>query len=277
MEIADHSVSGETFTLWQCNACTLRFTQDAPSEDAIAKYYQSANYISHSNTKAGFINRLYHLVRNYTLGTKKNLLIKETGLNKGALLDIGAGAGIFSAYMQNAGWKVTGLEPDPQTREKAFKQYHIKLEPSAKLFELLPQSFNAITMWHVLEHVHRMHDYLEELKRLLKPGGVVFIAVPNYTSYDAGVYKNYWAAYDVPIHLYHFSPRAMKKLLQIHGFKIRAIRRMWFDSFYVSMLSEKYKAGKGNIVNGILTGFISNIKALIQKERCSSLVYIVER
>jgi 2-polyprenyl-3-methyl-5-hydroxy-6-metoxy-1,4-benzoquinol methylase len=277
LTVEDYSVSNEKFEIWECAACGLRFTQDVPDRNSIGRYYQSSQYISHSNTKTGIVNKLYHFVRNFTLAQKKRLIIGRTGLNKGSLLDIGAGAGAFAAYMKSAGWSVTGLEPDESTRAKAIQNYGITLAPSEELFRFIPESFNAITMWHVLEHVHDLHGYLVEIKKLLKPGGVLFIAVPNYTSDDASRYKASWAAYDVPIHLYHFSPGSMKTLLDKHGFRISSIRPMWFDSFYVSLLSEKYRTGKQQLIRGFMNGFISNLKALNNKTRCSSLIYIVQK
>ncbi|RYZ19603.1 MAG: class I SAM-dependent methyltransferase, partial [Sphingobacteriales bacterium] len=212
----------------------------------------------------------------FTLAQKKNLIIQRTGLPAGTLLDIGAGAGTFATHMRGAGWKVTGIEPDPATRESALKNYQIKLGPPEMLYELTPQSFNAITMWHVLEHVHDMNGYLSRIAQLMKPGAVAFIAVPNYTSDDATRYGEHWAAYDIPIHLYHFSPKSMKKLLAKHGFKLKTIKPMWFDSFYVSLLSEKYKTGKQHLLKGFWSGMISNLKATRNTSRCSSLIYIAE-
>ncbi|RYY21249.1 MAG: class I SAM-dependent methyltransferase [Chitinophagaceae bacterium] len=274
--VQDHSVSKENFEIWECSSCGLRFTQDVPDENSIGRYYQSSQYISHSNTKTGIVNKLYHLVRNFTLLQKKRLIIQETGIKKGNLLDIGAGVGTFAAFMKNAGWSVTGLEPDANTRSNAMTQYGIALKPTDELFQQMPQSYNAITMWHVLEHVHNLHGYLSQLRKLLKPGGVLFIAVPNYTSGDAGKYQSYWAAYDVPIHLYHFSPGSMKKLLESHGFKLKSIQPMWFDSFYVSLLSEKYRTGKQQLFQGFFSGLQSNLNSVVDKEKCSSLIYVVE-
>ncbi|RYZ27806.1 MAG: class I SAM-dependent methyltransferase, partial [Sphingobacteriales bacterium] len=261
MVVEDYSVSHELFEIWECGVCRLRFTQDVPDQQAIASYYQSPGYISHSNTKTGIVNKLYHLVRNVTLKQKRNLITSRTGLQRGNLLDIGAGAGTFAAFMKQSGWSVTGVEPDATTRGKAFENYGINLLASDELFQLVPQTYNAITMWHVLEHVHDLHGYLEQIKKLLKPGGVLFIAVPNYTSDDATRYGERWAAWDVPIHLYHFSPASMKRLLTKHGLKLKSVKPMWFDSFYVSLLSEKYKTGHENLVGGFVSGFMSNMKA----------------
>ena len=273
----DHTVSQKKFSIWQCNACTARFTQDVPEQDAIGAYYASENYISHSDTKKGIINSLYHLVRKRTLGSKRRLVINEAGMTKGTILDIGCGTGAFLNTMKEASWNITGLEPDDIARTKATELYAIHLQQSGKLFELAPASFNAITMWHVLEHVHELHAYIKQIAALLAPKGKLFIAVPNYTSKDATVYKEHWAAYDVPRHLYHFSPQSMETLLGQHGLKLTVVKPMWFDSFYVSMLSEQYKNGKGNIVKAIFNGFISNLAAWGNTRKCSSLIYVINK
>ena len=273
----DYTVSKNNFSIWHCNACTARFTQDVPGQDAIGAYYASENYISHSDTKKGIINSLYHLVRKRTLSAKRRLVINETGITKGTILDIGCGTGAFLNTMKEAGWNITGLEPDNVARTKAVELYNIQPQESGKLFELAPASFNAITMWHVLEHVHELHAYIKQIENLLAPGGKAFIAVPNYTSKDADNYAAHWAAYDVPRHLYHFSPQSMEILLSQHGLKLTAVKPMWFDSFYVSILSEQYKNGKGNIVKAVFNGFLSNLKAWGDTRKCSSVIYVISK
>ncbi len=277
LETKDNTVSGESFSVWQCNQCTLRFTQNAPDADGIGIFYKSGNYVSHSDTKKGIINRLYHSVRNITLKQKRKLVQTVTGLQKGTLLDVGAGTGAFAAEMKNAGWKVTALEPDETARNNAKKNYGITLQSSDDLFAQQPQTFDAITLWHVLEHVHPLHRYLQMFTTIVKENGRLIIAVPNYTSFDAAYYKEYWAAYDVPRHLYHFSPKSIKQLLAQYQFNIVAIKPMPFDSFYVSMLSEKYKTGKNNFVNAFFTGLRSNAKASGKPERTSSIIYIAKK
>jgi 2-polyprenyl-3-methyl-5-hydroxy-6-metoxy-1,4-benzoquinol methylase len=271
----DHTTSGKTFAVWECGQCSLRFTQDAPDTSAIQEFYQSEDYISHTDTNKGFVNRLYHLVRRRTLQTKGRLLSWALGgLKKAKLLDIGAGTGAFVGYMHSRGWQVTGLEPDQQARSRAAKLHDIKLLPSEDLRQMAENSFDAITMWHVLEHVHELNPFIEQLKKLIRPEGRIFIAVPNYTSFDARTFKSHWAAYDVPRHLYHFSPQSMKRLLELHGLVLYGVRPMWFDSFYISLLSEKYAHARFGLVRGIFIGALSNLNAWFNKERCSSLVYV---
>ncbi len=198
---------------------------------------------------------------------------KETG----NLLDVGAGTGAFANTMQQAGWKVTALEPDDIARENASNKYGLQLQSPENLFTLEASQFDAITMWHVLEHVHDLHAYLTQFEVILKPGGRLIIAVPNYTSYDAKAYKAFWAAYDVPRHLYHFSPKSMELLGNRKGFTLIDTKPMWFDSFYVSMLSEQYKNGSGNLIGALWNGMISNLKALGDKKKCSSVIYIFSK
>ncbi len=271
----DYTVSEETFDIWHCANCTARFTQGVPEQDQIGRYYQSSEYISHSETKSGLVNKLYHFVRSITLTSKRKLILKETGLKKGHMLDLGCGTGAFLNEMKKAGWSTTGIEPDEQARKNALDLYDVNALTPEHFFSLPEQSFDAITMWHVLEHVHQLQEYVVQLKKILKPDGRLFIAVPNYTSYDAKKYEHFWAAYDVPRHLYHFSPESMRVLMQKHGLSIKKTLPMWFDSIYVSMLSEKYRGG--NIFGAIITGALSNVVTLFKKERCSSLIYVIKK
>jgi 2-polyprenyl-3-methyl-5-hydroxy-6-metoxy-1,4-benzoquinol methylase len=271
----DYTVSHETFSIWHCQTCTLRFTQNVPDAESIGPYYQSDAYISHSETGKGLINKLYKIARRYTLGSKRNFVQSQTNLLSGKLLDVGCGTGAFLREMSDAGWSVNGLEPDAGARAKAKELYNVHPQPSGDLFKLAPDFFEAITMWHVLEHVHDLHGYMQQLKKLLTTNGKLFIAVPNYTSTDATYYQQYWAAYDVPRHLYHFSPKSIKILAEKHGFKVKKKKPMLIDSFYIAMLSEQYKNGKPNLLAAMWQGFRSFCRAVINRESCSSIIYVL--
>jgi len=273
LEVKDFTVSKELFPVVECKDCGLRFTQNIPCETAIQRYYQSTNYISHSNSKKGIINRLYHVARMFTMMSKEALVKHATGRAVGMLLDVGSGTGSFVHTMSVAGWNVVGVEPDAAARAFALKKYNSDIYPAEELFMLPDATYDAITMWHVLEHVHRLDEYIAQLKKVLAPGGKIIIAVPNYKSKDATVYQANWAAYDVPRHLYHFSPQSMRKLMEQHGLQVISTKPMWLDSFYVSMLSEKNI--KGSLMKAIWNGIKSNINALFHKEECSSLVYVI--
>lgn len=273
--VTDYTVSKEDYTIWQCAHCSLRFTQDVPTADTIGPYYKSPDYISHTNTSEGLINKLYQSVRKYTLKQKAKFIASQTGVIAGKLVDVGCGTGGFLSVMRKEGWEVLGLEPDEEARELARKLYRLTVFDASQLDQLPQGSFDAVTLWHVLEHVHDLHTYVEQLKSLLKPSGKLFIAVPNYQSMDAQIYRRDWAAYDVPRHLYHFTPKSMDILMREHGLTIKAKQPMWFDAFYISMLSSKYRHGRTHYLASFINGLRSNIKTLINKDQCSSLIYII--
>ena len=277
LEVKDFTVSNAVFDVWHCSNCSLRFTQAVPKATDIGAYYQSANYVSHTDTNKGLTNRLYHFVRQFTLKGKLKLVQQYTGLQTGALLDVGAGTGYFSRIMTTAGWRVTALEPDATARKLAFEKDGLQLQDANNIYYLENNQFDAITLWHVLEHVHDLQGYFNKFYDLLKLNGKLIIAVPNYTSADADQYVESWAAYDVPRHLYHFSPQSIDALASLKGFTVKAYKPMWFDSFYVSMLSEQYKNGKGNIVTAFYNGLISNLKAMGNSKKCSSVIYILAK
>ncbi|MGC4034610.1 MAG: class I SAM-dependent methyltransferase [Chitinophagaceae bacterium] len=255
----------------------MRFTQDIPGADSIGDFYKSENYISHTDTSKGLINSLYKKVRNITLVQKRKYVEKITGKKSGSILDVGSGTGAFANEMKISNWDVTGLEPDNGAVKVAKDLYGLELQSTKELFELKAGSYDAITMWHVLEHVHQLKEYIVQLKNILAENGKLIIAVPNYTCFDEKKYKQYWAAYDVPRHLYHFSPKAMQTLIENNGMRIIAHKAMWFDSFYVSLLSSKYKNGKTNWIGAVWTGMISNIKALSDVKKCSSVIYVISK
>lgn len=266
----DYTTSGEEFGVAECENCKFSFTNPRPKEENIGKYYESEKYISHSNTKKGLVNSLYQAVRKRTLQQKLDL-INSLNSKPGKLLDVGCGTGHFLATCKNAGWEVNGIEPGmdhisyPEDIMKQVQPNLLQTEFSTK--------FDVITLWHVLEHIYPLHETMTKLKNLLTENGRLIIAVPNKDSFDCRHYGKYWAAWDVPRHIWHFSPPAMKNLLQNHKLNLVDIKPMKFDAFYVSMLSEKYKSGKTNLVNAFLTGAKSNIKA--SSEEYSSLIYII--
>lgn len=278
IESQDFSLTQESFSIYHCTNCSLRYTSPVPNKTEISKYYKFIEYISHTDVKEGWMNRLYHYVRNKTLAQKTKWVQSLFTGHKGHLLDIGAGTGAFAHAMHEKGWKVTGLEPDAETRSKAFENYKIQLQSTDTIFDLPENEFEVISMWHVLEHVHDLKPYLNQCFKSLKKHGRLIIAVPNYTSFDAKYYKKYWAAYDLPRHLYHFSPKSMSILLNEFGFEIVTIKPMWYDSYYVSLLSEKYKqAGKLGLLLAVVIGTISNLFAISDTSKSSSIIYEIKK
>lgn len=270
LTVKDHFLSKESFNLDLCDNCQLLFTNPRPTLERIGDYYKSEEYVSHSSTKKGIVNRVYAKVRSYTL-KKKIALLQELTPGKD-LLDIGAGTGHFLAKAKEAGFHVLGLEPDQDARKVALSENGIELK-DLSLLHHLNQKFHAITMWHVLEHVYNLQEDLDKISSLIIQDGVLIVAVPNYTSFDAQHYKEYWAAYDVPRHLYHFSPKSIIPLVESKGLKFEKMLPMKFDSYYVSMLSEKYKGG--SLLKAMRIGFLSNRKA--KEGLSSSQIYIFRK
>ncbi|MBI1287209.1 MAG: methyltransferase domain-containing protein [Flavobacteriales bacterium] len=276
LRCVDSTYSKDTFTIVECVNCGLHFTNPRPTESVIGKYYDNPDYVSHTDTQQGFLFKVYALVKNYTLGKKEQLLSSLTADK--TVLDYGAGSGDFSNYLQQSGWSVSAFEPDPNARGLIEKK-----NPSINLVNTLNEiseaSLSVITLWHVLEHVHRLDETLDEFKRILKPNGNLIIAVPNHTSYDAKVYREGWAAYDLPRHLYHFNPKTIEPLLKQVGFELVAFKPMWFDSIYVSLLSEKNRGYNGLIawLRAGLIGSLSNLKTVFDTSKCSSIIYIFQK
>jgi ubiquinone/menaquinone biosynthesis C-methylase UbiE len=268
----DHTVSHETFQIKICSNCTLGITAPRPDTENIDRYYLSDEYISHSGKAPGIVGNLYRTARKLTV-TWKQKLVESFTPNTNNILDFGCGTGAFLSAMKAKGWTISGIEPSPIARSKAENTLGISIHPS--LHGLTQKEFSAITLWHVLEHVPDLDDTLTGFNALLEKGGALFVAVPNYQSPDAMRYKQFWAGFDVPRHLWHFSKQSMKQLLNKNGFTLEAIRPMMLDAFYISLLSEKYRGSPVPVqyFNGFVNGLSSNVRAR-RNQNFSSLIYI---
>ena len=271
LTVKDYSVSKETFDLYHDETLDMLITSPQPSLENLGKYYESEDYISHTDNKRSLFEKLYHFIKSIALQNKLNL-INSLQPQKGRLLDIGAGTGDFLSVAKNDGWQTIGVEPSDRAKSIAKNKGVSFVEETS---ELEHGSFDVISMWHVLEHVPDLDKQIKELKRLLKPTGTLIIAVPNFKSFDAKYYGKFWAAYDVPIHFWHFSKTAIKLLFEKEEMKLEKVLPMKFDSFYVSLLSEKYKSGKMNFIKAFFSGLQSNWKAKGNFEY-SSHIYILK-
>jgi 2-polyprenyl-3-methyl-5-hydroxy-6-metoxy-1,4-benzoquinol methylase len=270
LKVKDHSVSGETFELLHDAELDMLITHPQPSLEKLPSYYESNDYISHTDGNRSLFEKMYQFVKGIALKNKLNLINSQS--QKGKILDIGAGVGDFLAVAKNDGWETVGIEPSEKAKEIAIKKGVSFVE---NLVTLENNSFDVITMWHVLEHVPDLENQIAELKRLLKPSGTILIAVPNFNSYDANYYGKFWAAFDVPIHLWHFSKTAIEKLFAKENLKLVKVLPMKFDSFYVSLLSEKYKTGKMNYIKAFFIGWKSNRYGSENLEY-SSHIYVIK-
>lgn len=270
LKTKDFSISGEEFELKLDTE--LNMLRTYPEPENLAAYYDSEAYISHSDSADNLVDKLYQYIKKYNLKRKVSLINKYTNTDK-TILDIGAGTGSFLETAKRNGWKVYGIEPGKKARDLAANK-GLKLLDNLDLLE--KRTFQVITLWHVLEHLPDLDWQINKITSLLDEDGTLIVAVPNFQSYDARYYKEYWAAYDVPRHLSHFSQLSIKKLFAKNGMKLEKIGPMIFDSFYVSLLSEKYKHGKRNFFKAFLVGLKSNVWAWNTKEY-SSLLYILKK
>ena len=266
LSVIDYLVSGESFDLLYDSNFDLLKTFPQPKLEDISKYYESQDYISHTDEKSGLFSSLYQMVKKWSLHKKANLIFNQNN-GFGSLLDIGAGTGDFLKMAQGKGWEVYGTEPNKNAAQLAFEK-GIELESSLNDFE--EKQFDVVTLWHVLEHIPNLEETIVKLSNLVKPNGTLIIAVPNFKSFDAKHYGKFWAAFDAPRHLWHFSKRSMLKLFGPH-FQMTKIEPMLFDSFYVSLLSEKYKTGSKFSLKAIWIGLLSNLNAKKTKEYSSHI------
>ncbi len=269
IDCKDHSVSKEKFKLIRNEEYDLLITEPIP--DNLGSYYESEEYISHTDSSEGIINKIYQSVRKYTISRKIKLINNYSNKSK-SILDIGCGTGDFIKECKNNNWEVTGIEPNSKARDIGRTKDLVIFN---SIDELNNQKFDIITMWHVLEHVTNLDETINKIKNMLTENGTLIIAVPNYKSYDATYYKSFWAAYDVPRHVWHFSKNSISRIFDKFKMEVVNIKPMLFDSFYVSMLSEKYKKGKNNFIMAFIIGLYSNFRGLFTKEY-SSHIYILK-
>jgi 2-polyprenyl-3-methyl-5-hydroxy-6-metoxy-1,4-benzoquinol methylase len=271
----DYTVSQKDFQLQKCNTCTFVVTSPRPDEDSISDFYKSEKYISHTGGRKTFMDKVYIKARNITLKWKRELISNYK--QDGNILDYGCGTGEFLLCMKENGWNINGVEPSETARAKATVLTKTEIFEELKAVKT---KYDIITLWHVLEHIHNLNQKIDELIKNLNDDGTIFIAVPNRESEDANKYGNYWAGYDVPRHLWHFSQNNMKQLLKKHGLSLMATEPMKLDAYYVSMLSENYKNSDGLSIINLVKAFFSGLKSNSRAHKTgshSSQIYIAKR
>jgi 2-polyprenyl-3-methyl-5-hydroxy-6-metoxy-1,4-benzoquinol methylase len=276
LDCTDYTTSQERFTLKRCLSCNFVFTDPKPDAASLPNYYQSDRYISHTGGSKTLIDKIYLQARKITLGWKRKLVERYSHEKK--ILDIGCGTGEFLYEMKNHGWDILGVEPSPNARELSKKKTGTEIFES--LINLTENNFNAITFWHVLEHLPDPNLALQTAKNLLHQSGTIFIAVPNLKSFDANYYKSFWAGYDVPRHFWHFDKKNMETLLKKNGLQLVKILPMRLDSFYVSLLSESYKYPKRQKLLQLISAFVVGLKSNLMARKhleYSSLIYVVKQ
>ena len=271
----DHTKSKENFNIVSCETCDFKFTNPRPSEKELPKYYNSDMYISHTNSSKGLFNWLYQKVRKIAIKSKIKLLLSLK--KEGHHLDIGCGTGEFLNACKKRGFKTSGVEPSELARKQAIKNYNLNVSEKIELDQYSSIKFDSISMWHVLEHVTKINNTINQIERILKPSGKLIVAVPNNNSWDAQYYKENWAAWDVPIHLWHFSKKTIEILFKKHNLILTKTKPMIFDAYYVALLSEEFRSGKKNFIKGFIIGLISNIMGIFTKRGHSSTIFVFEK
>lgn len=277
LSCTDYFLSGEIFELSKCPDCGFVFTRDHPGEDEIGRYYESKEYISHNDAAQGISAKLYRIAREFMLKRKSRMTSKGSGISQGKLLDIGSGTGHFLSVMKKNGWEVTGIEINQKARQLSMLEFGLDVISPNEIRTIPSGSVDAVTMWHVLEHFQDPFTYMSEVARMLKPGGVCLIALPNCNSSDAIHYREFWAAWDVPRHLWHFTPDTFRKFAEKCGFSVKSAKALPLDMFYISILSEKYKGSKLPVIRGLFSGLWLSSASFWKKSKASSLVYTITR
>ena len=275
IECVDYTYSKDIFNIVSCETCGFLITSPRPHDDNIGEYYKSESYISHTNSSSGLFNWMYQAARHYSI--KKKVGFLKNLCPQGTHLDVGCGTGEFLNACKKSGFRTIGIEPSSIARKQAVENFGLKVKKNTDLKQFEKSSFDTISMWHVLEHVAKLNQTVSQLARILRPGGAILVAVPNHKSWDANYYKEHWAAWDVPIHLWHFSERTIENLFCKHGFCLTEKKPMLFDSYYVSLLSEEFRHGRKKFFKSLIIGAISNIVGLITKRGCSSTMYIFKK
>ncbi len=270
----DYFLTAEPFDLIKCTHCGLIFTDPFPDENKLSDYYKSENYFSHPHKRMNLMGKMYDWVKRQNIRSKYKLIHQFK--SKGRLLDIGCGSGDFIHYGKYIGWDVSGVEPDEPARKFAAEKTQKPILPPGQTDIWKADTFDVITLWHVLEHVYDLDKQLREISRLAKQDALIVVALPNHRSHDAKRYGEYWAAWDLPRHLYHFDQDSIRFLFEKHGYSLVQTFPMKWDAYYVALLSEKYKFKKQNYVRAFWEAFLSNRKAGRSKQY-SSLIYCFER
>jgi 2-polyprenyl-3-methyl-5-hydroxy-6-metoxy-1,4-benzoquinol methylase len=273
LDVKDYFLTQETFSIQKCDGCEFKFINPRPDDDEIGRYYQSDEYISHDSKRLDLFSRLYKIARMFSIKRKYKIVVEHS--REETILDIGCGTGEFLHYCRSKGFAVEGVEPNGKASVYAQKINGIPV--TSKLTDLFShnRSYGCITMWHVLEHIHLLNETLSMVKCLLSTDGILIVAVPNSNSWDANKFGKFWAAYDVPRHLYHFNKATLSQIMTNHGFEIRKVIPQTLDAFYISMLSEKYRSGRNRYFKSFLLGLWSNMRALKQNRGYSSEIFVL--
>lgn len=273
----DFTISNESFYLLKCPSCNIVYTLDPPSESDTKRYDKLDLKLRLGDSPRGLTGRLYYHIRNLMLIRKAHIVEKQAYRTSGSLLNYGAKTGYFSSRMERRGWEVTSVEKYLEERLFSLEMFHHRMIDLSEMESLHSETFDVITLWHVFEHSYHPGELLDRFHELLRPGGILIMSCPNINSIDAKYYGPYWAAYDVPRHLWHFEPGSICNLALKHGFTLMHRERLPFDSFYISILSEQHLGHKQAFIRGMMKGFHSWLLSSSRRDLSSSLVYVFRK
>mgnify|MGYP002395054744 CR=1 FL=1 len=274
--VPDWLLSKEPFSVKECTNCSFRFTANPPSAESAGAYYETEDYIEHSDNAKGLINKLYHMARRQMLKYKLRLVAKHAEGKK--LLDIGSGSGYFLNTMKTAGYDVNGVEISDKAVELCQSNFGIKAySPDDFLADKIPGKIDVASMWHVFEHVYSYEEYFKLIHEKLNDAGTSFVAMPNHLCLDETIYGKYWAAYDTPRHLWHFTPITFKKFAEDRGFELVKMHNLPLDPFYNSMVSASYKKSLTLLPVTVFYGFLSLLLGVFSIKRASSVIYVLKK
>ena len=276
----DHLVTGRKFDILKNPETTILETHPRPTKEELPTYYDSENYTSHNDKSAGIVSFCYRIIKSISTRRKirigQNSLSKNTPQNKPRLLDVGCGTGDFLYSCLKKGWQINGIENNKNAKNNSRTEVSSFIFDDFEFLKSQPERFDIITMWHSLEHIIDLKQTIVDMKKLLTNKGVIVVACPNHKSFDAMFYKESWAAYDLPRHLWHFDKDSISKLFLEHNMQLTKTLPMYWDSFYISILSEKIISKKNKFLKGIIVGLLSNVSAMFSKEH-SSLIYVFNK
>ena len=267
MKIKDYFYSQEVFEVLPSKHEGILETFPKLSEEKLSEYYYHEKYISHQTQSKSLFDKAYQFAKRFMTKRKQKMVLKFH--SSGRILDIGTGTGDFLKSFDPKRWEKYAIEPNEDLHQR-LKENNISLLDGVD--KIKNHKFDVITLWHALEHIPNLEETLQSIRESLTPNGILVIAVPNYKSFDAKFYKSFWAAWDVPRHVWHFSKQGLISLCQTFDLKFYNTISLPLDAFYISIVSEKYRKSN-NIVRGFMVGLYSNVSGMFKNEY-SSFVYV---
>ncbi len=206
-----------TWWILTCRDCGLGVLYPMPDNDEIASYYLDCFYTPEGNRFNPFVEKARSII-----GRTRGKLLRNLMPNGGRLLDFGAGAGHFGTAMQKAGWDVVSLDIATQSKNESPDASFIMEGDQPRLL-FADNTFDVVTLWYVIEHMRNPKKVLQEMRRVLRPGGILLLAQQNFKSCQARIFGPRWLILDPPRHLYQFTPDNLRQMTEKEQFEFITI------------------------------------------------------